>query len=156
MGVSVAQYAIHQGGIALAYGVVSLFLHKIIRIFGQQSVEIASVVLLVLAITGIISGYILNLHTPIYVTILILLGSIGSIYLTNRAQIMAVTYRAEWEGKVSALIMLGRWLLTALLLQVSGALYHINESLALTVVAFAWAAEIIVLWNNLKPNNSVS
>ena len=69
---------------------------------------------------------------------------------------MAVTYRAEWEGKVSALIMLGRWLLTALLLQVSGALYHINESLALTVVAFAWAAEIIVLWNNLKPNNSVS
>lgn len=156
MGVSVAQYAIHQGGIALAYGVASLFLHKIIRFFGQKSVESASLVLLVLAITGIISGYILNWYTPIYVTILILLGSIGSIYLTNRAQIMAVTYCAEWEGKVSALIMLGRWLLTALLLQVSGALYHINESLALTVVAFAWAAGIIVLWNNLKTNNSVS
>ncbi|WP_421226352.1 MFS transporter [Aeromonas jandaei] len=161
MGVPVMQYAFHQGGIALFYGLISLYLYKIIQLLSKKVVEILSLALLILATIGIIAGYILNWYTPAYVTTTMLIGSVGSIYLTNRSQVLAVTYRSAWAGKVSALIMLGRWLLTAILLQIAGGIYQTNESLTIITVALSWIAGGVFIWivskeHNLTDNDSVS
>lgn len=150
MGVSVMQYALYQGGIALVYGFISLYLHKIIELLSKKVVERISLGLLILATVGIIAGYILNWYTPAYLTTTMLIGSVGSIYLTNRSQILAVTYHSAWAGKASALIMLGRWLLTAILLQISGKIYQTNESLTIITVALSWMAGIIFIWRVSK------
>ena len=154
LGASLGTYGLHQGVIALVYGVISLFLFRITDKLGARPAVWLSVGLLLFAIFGLAITFIISKATPLLVTVLMLVGSIGSIYLVNRTQVLAVSYLHEAGGKVSALITLGRWLLAAILLQLSGVLYEHNNLVVLLSIAITWLFGLIYLhWfarNELK------
>lgn len=146
LGVSLGTYGFHQGVIALLYGVVSLYLFRIAEWLGKRLTVLLSVGLLLLAIVGLSIAFFVSKVTPVLVTSLLLMGSIGSAFFVNRTQVLAVSYRPEAGGKVSAMITLGRWLVAAILLQVSGMLYEYHNLVILLSIAMIWLFGLVYLY----------
>ncbi len=145
LGASLMEYGFHQGAIALGFGIISLFLYGIISRIGVWSAIWMSFLGVLLSILGLILGFILNIFTTWYVTGFILLGSISSVFIINKTQLLAVTHKISDGSKVSALITLGRWLLTGMVLGISSLLYEVDPTLCLVVVALTWLGGLAYL-----------
>lgn len=145
-GLTLEEYAWYQGFIALIYGMISLFMGKIIDYLGQRLVFLLSILLLLIAILGIIVGFYLNLFSPLYVMLTILIGSLGSIFLVNRTQLLAINELLESKGKINAMITFGRWVVAAIAIQTSGFLFTFDKNITFLIIAFLWLGGVVNLW----------
>ena len=145
-GISVGEYGSHQGGIALLYGISTLIIYKIAKNFSSNLLVASSAASVFVAILGLILGFWLGLYSPLYVTAMILVGSIGSVVLVNKTQLAAINFNPQAAGKVSALISFCRWTLAAIFIQVSGALFYASPTLAFVLISVLWMAGLLVLF----------
>ncbi|PNY78786.1 MFS transporter [Pseudomonas fluorescens] len=145
-GVSVGEYGSHQGSIALSYGISTLIIYKIAKTFSSSLLVVSSAASVLFAILGLMLGFWSGLYSPLYVTAMILFGSIGSVVLVNKTQLAAINLNPRVAGKVSALISFCRWTLAAIFIQVSGALFYASPTLAFLLISVLWMAGLLVLF----------
>lgn len=143
--VSLGEYGWHQGGIALLYGISTLLIYRSARKLSSSVLVLASLANVALAGTGLIVGFICNLYSPFYITTMVLIGSIGSVILVNKTQLVAINLAPGAAGKISALITFSRWTTAAVTIQISGVFFSLSPVLSFVLIAVLWIGGVLLL-----------
>ncbi len=144
-GVSLGAYGWHQGGIALLYGISTLLIYRSARKLSSSVLVLGSLAIVALASTGLIIGFIYNLYSPFYITIMVLIGSIGSVILVNKTQLAAIHLMPGAAGKISALTTFSRWTTAAVTIQISGTFFSLCPVFSFALIAALWIGGVLLL-----------
>lgn len=149
MNVPLSVYAIHQGVIALSYGVFGFLSARVISALGGRLALLASIACLMLGcVVGMIAFAALpEVRSPVFITACMLLGSIGAVIPVNLTHIMAIEYDPGRSAKISALITMARWLIASIGIQTASWLYR-GSFLSTAGVLTAWflAGMLVMAW----------
>lgn len=74
-----------------------------------------------------------------------LIGSIGSVILFNKAQLVAISFAPGAVEKIGALIALSRCTTTAVAIQFSGAFFGLSPVFSFALIAVLWIGGFLLL-----------
>jgi DHA1 family bicyclomycin/chloramphenicol resistance-like MFS transporter len=124
LGVSLNHFGYYQGAIAGMFSIVSLSSAYFLGKYGQKNcfyVGIGGVVAGGLAITGLVVA---GVENPMIITAAMILLACGAVYPINILWPLSLASVGEAKGRMAAMIIASRLLLTSIGLQITGYFYH--------------------------------
>ncbi|MCC8398228.1 MAG: MFS transporter [Rickettsia endosymbiont of Labidopullus appendiculatus] len=134
LGVPIQQFGLYQGALAALFSVVSFSSGYFFNKFGQKKCFFFSIAALVAFIIAAIVLVILETNNPLIITIVVQLVTIGTIFPCNILWILALESMPNAKGRITAILVSGRLIVTALCLQLVSYFYQGNfTSLAIVM-----------------------
>jgi len=123
LGVSLTDFGFYQGALAVTFSIGSFSSGLFLKKFGQRNCFFSSVFLLI-AFIGILPILILlNIRDPMVITAVMLLQSIGIILPINILWPLMLEVIPDGKGRLAAIAVASRLIVTALSLQVASFFY---------------------------------
>ncbi|WP_375318695.1 multidrug effflux MFS transporter [Candidatus Tisiphia endosymbiont of Oplodontha viridula] len=134
IGVPIQQFGLYQGTLAAIFSVISFSNSYLLRNFGQKKCFFFSISVLVAFIIVAIVMIILKINDPLIITIVVQLVAVGMIFPCNILWPLALDSMPNAKGRITAILVSGRLIITALCLQLVCYFYHGNfTSLAIVM-----------------------
>lgn len=144
-GVSLSHFGYYQGVLALVFALGSVLFGLIIHKADSQKFLWASVAILSLSFIAIGLVAALYSHAPLWITVVMIILSIGQIIPSNILYPLSLNFMPESKGKVAGLIQAGRLVFSALSLQIAGYFYDGSfKNIGLIILVFV-ALSILTL-----------
>ena len=104
-------------------GIFSIFSDRIIKKFGKKFTFMASMVMFVGFVPMCLIALIFNIKDPAYITLMITVLSIGVAIPLNFAYVFALNSIPGASSRISAIMAIGKWVLSIIGFQVASYLY---------------------------------
>ncbi|MDR0296873.1 MAG: MFS transporter [Rickettsia sp.] len=124
LGVPIQQFDLYQGVLAALFSVVSFSNSYFFNKFGQKKCFFFSIAALVAFIIAAIVLVIFETNDPLIITIVVQLVTIGTIFPCNILWILALKSMPNAKGRINAILVSGRLIVTALCLQLISYFYY--------------------------------
>jgi MFS family permease len=123
LGVNLEHFGLHLGSLTLAFGLVSIFSGKIIKILGKKASFYGSLFFVFACIITNVILITFNINNPYIITISMFFQSIGFVIPCNTLFPLAISIKKDASGKVSALIATLKWIATIIGVQSASFFY---------------------------------
>lgn len=134
LGVPIQQFGLYQGALAAIFSAFSFSSGYLLNKFGQKKCFFFSIAALVAFIIAAIILIILKTNDPLTITIVVQLVAVGSIFPCNILWILALESVPNAKGRITAILVSGRLIITAICLQLVSYFYQGNfTSLAIVM-----------------------
>ncbi|WP_425362841.1 multidrug effflux MFS transporter [Candidatus Tisiphia endosymbiont of Hybos culiciformis] len=124
LGVPIQQFGLYQGAMATTFAVISFSNSYFFNKFGQKKCFFFSIAALVAFVIAAIVLVMLETNDPLIITIVVQLVAIGSIFPCNILWILALESLPNAKGRITAILVSGRLIITAMCLQLVSYFYQ--------------------------------
>ncbi|WP_375332181.1 MFS transporter [Candidatus Tisiphia endosymbiont of Temnostethus pusillus] len=124
IGVSIQEFGFYQGAMAAVFSAVSFSSGYLLKNFGQKKCFFFSILALVAFIIAAIVLVICKTNDPLTITIVTQLVAIGMIFPCNILWPLAIEIIPNAKGRITAILVSGRLIVTALCLQLVSYFYQ--------------------------------
>ncbi|MFP3018273.1 MAG: MFS transporter [Candidatus Tisiphia sp.] len=124
LGVSIQQFGFYQGAMAAVFSAVSFSSSYLLKNFGQKKCFFFSILMLVAFIIAAIVLVICKINDPLTITIVTQLVAIGMIFPCNILFPLLLESIPNAKGRITAIFVSGRLIVTALCLQLVSYFYQ--------------------------------
>ncbi len=123
LGVSLSHFGYYQGALALIFAVGSFIFGAIVSRYDQKKMLYFSAIFFVFALISIALAALLNISSPLWITLALIPFVLAQIIPSNILYPLALNFMPQAKGKSSAIMQGGRLMLSSLGLQLTGYLY---------------------------------
>ncbi len=124
LGVPIQQFGLYQGALSAVFSAISFSNSYLFNKFGQKKCFFFSIAALVAFIIAAIVLVILEANDPLIITIVVQLVTIGTIFPCNILWILALESMPNAKGRITAILVSGRLIVTAICLQLVSYFYQ--------------------------------
>jgi len=124
LGVSLEQFGFYQGSLCLIFALVSIFSSYLLAKFGQKKCFDFSIYLLFLFLVFGTSLVLFDVQNPLTITLVLLLLAAGAAFPINILWPLAINVMPNAKGRMTALLISSRLIITSCSLQIVGYLYR--------------------------------
>lgn len=151
LGVSLANFGLYQGSLTLAFGIFSIMSGKIMGLMGKKVSFFCSLFLMLAFVVASSALIIFNIKDPLYITLAMLLLSIGFVIPCNVMLVFVLNLVPSVKGMVSALISTLKWIFAVIAIQSASFFYNDNKSytstgIIITLMVFISLIMAVSLW----------
>lgn len=135
-GVSLKDYGFYQGSLTLIFGLLSIFSGKIVSIIGKRTTFFWSIFLVIISNIAYIFFVIFNLKNVNYITLSMIIISIGWVYPINLLYVLTLGLLENASGRLSAMVNILKWAFSIAGFQLASYYYSYDfRSTGLTMLA---------------------
>lgn len=123
LGVSLKAFGFYQGSFALVFALGSLASGFLVNRFSHKRLLRASILIFCFSLLTLSVAIATKTTNPLWITLSFMPFVVGQILPTTLLYTLALNWREEAKGRISALLQGGRLILSAIFLQLAGHLY---------------------------------
>lgn len=124
LSVSLEEFGLYQGAMAVAFSVINFSNNFLLNKFGKKKCFNTSILILILFIIATIFFILFNIKNPILITLVTVLAATSMVIPCNILWPRSLEVIPDSKGRITAVLVSGRLIVTALFVQLIGYLYR--------------------------------